>query len=491
MPCSLRRSQYYYVDTTTPLSPGHLRHPAGNCDLKSGRIPGLQSSDGAPGRKEWSKPILGWAVDWSPLFPVRYNYIVDTESCVCARQISEDGDITGPPVVPERSAARRLTATNSLQTNSYMSMSQALPPYSAKKKIPNRTPEPQRDADAGIKYQDWIARRGGWYRVVLITLLLVGLIIGLAVGLTIGPQKGNQASTPALLPTGLFPAGSYAFTTALANVSTGCTSNPSTWSCYPFSTYSPSAPDLSATTFYWEIEPVTTYLYAISSSANPFAPTFTNVSLTLIDGNQYTERFAFNFTMAPKAVELSAQVGNDKNAKVTCWFNSTVMSATIWTRMRASYPANITEVAAPVNATNVFAPWPFAVEIKQVQDASNGVPDCRDAAGRPVGGDLRPNATTQAQGGTVTTCSCSYSNRNLPSTKGNHSVKAARSRPLSYSRADHIALFHGWVAGTGTGKLQTSERKGGYYLVEGGHGISSHFCHSDYLIEDSDGANPC
>ncbi len=216
------------------------------------------------------------------------------------------------------------------------------------------------------------------------------------------------------MPTNLFPAGSYSFTAALTNISTGCTSNASTWRCYPFSTYQPSTPDLSSATFYWIIEPVTTYSYVISSSDNPFAPSFANVSLTLEDANLDTERFTFEFTMKkPVTTSAPLEVGNDKAA--VCWFNQTVMSATIWTRIRASYPANITSVEAPVNATNVFAPWPFKVEVNQGQGGagkSNSAPDCRDSRGRPMGGDLRPDVN-ETSDGAGTDCSCRYANFEL------------------------------------------------------------------------------
>jgi len=100
-----------------------------------------------------------------------------------------------------------------------------------------------------------------------------------------------------------------------------------------------------------------------------------------------------------RAVTPSAPL-DSSNGAATCYFNETIMSATIWTRVRASYPADIVDVAAPVNATNVFAPWPFAVEVKQV---AGGPPECRDGEGRVVGGELKP-------AGEGAECRCGYVN---------------------------------------------------------------------------------
>ncbi|EOO00707.1 putative tat pathway signal sequence protein [Phaeoacremonium minimum UCRPA7] len=146
----------------------------------------------------------------------------------------------------------------------------------------------------------------------------------------------------------------------------------------------------------------------ISSSENPFAPEFGNITLTILNRNTYRERFTFNFTMAMPVVALSGTF-NDTST-TTCYFNSTVLSATIWTRMRADYPRNISSVAAPVNASSTFDPWPFAVDIAETQPAGADVPDCRDWQGRAVGD------VSAGDGGGA--CSCSYSNYDTLTTNG-------------------------------------------------------------------------
>lgn len=208
-----------------------------------------------------------------------------------------------------------------------------------------------------------------------------------------------------------FPSGSYTFTTALANVTTNCTSNPDTFSCYPYSVYSPADPSRSSAAFTWVIAPAAFCSdadprYVVSAPASPFAPSFSNVSMVLVDGGQATERLTFNFPMDIAVVPSKPLVAG-RDTAATCYFNGTVMSATVWTRMRASYPATITDVPAPVNASTAFAPWPFAVEVAQVQQAGAGVPDCLDSRGVSVG-------NFSVTGGSAAECGCWYSNTALP-----------------------------------------------------------------------------
>jgi hypothetical protein len=201
----------------------------------------------------------------------------------------------------------------------------------------------------------------------------------------------------------LFPAGSWSFTTALTAVSTDCTSNPATFSCFPGSVYSAGAPNASAALWHWTITPLNSYAYAISSSANPFAPVFDNVPLTLVDGNQYTERLVFNFTLALPTVPAIDLVPGQHSA-ATCTFRTTVLSATLWTRTRADYPASIAAVPEPKEASTNFAPWPFQVDIAEVQAPGAGVPECVDTRGATLGDFSR------AGGGS---CGCWYANFDL------------------------------------------------------------------------------
>ncbi|KAH8899435.1 hypothetical protein GQ53DRAFT_310455 [Thozetella sp. PMI_491] len=324
--------------------------------------------------------------------------------------IMED-DAVDAPTLPPRSPRRPLTSTGATSFTMYG------PPSGAQNEggasVPDRTPGPE--PRQGMWNHAEIARRGGWYRLFLMTFFLVAIIVGLAVGLTIGLRKSDSYDPPPALPTNAFPAGSWSFITALTTVSTACTRNSATFRCYPFATYNPATPNTSAATFQWIIQPVTPYSYVIASSDNPFAPSFTNVSLELVDQNQGTERFSFNFTTA-KAVVPSTPLPGSAGA-VSCWFNSTLVTATLWTHERATYPANITSLPEPRNASTSFAPWPYRVELKQVQEPGPGVPDCRDGAGQPVGDfHIEPAAAGDES------CQCIYANYGL--TQSNVTTRA-------------------------------------------------------------------
>ncbi|KAK3382348.1 hypothetical protein B0T24DRAFT_8606 [Lasiosphaeria ovina] len=335
--------------------------------------------------------------------------------------IDEDSTtITPAPAVPPRSP-RRPPAS--------IATAGSLPPGGAAAVAAEAE---ARHRQHGFRDFDLIAKRGGWYRLGLAAIVLVGLTVGLAVGLTLGLRKRNSdvAALPAMLPD-IFPAGAYSFTTAYVSKSTACTgagtgnsssssSLPSAWSCYPDVLYDARSPNQSAARFDWIIAaaPLPHGGYTLSSSANPFAPGVANASLTLLDGNQYTERFVFSVATGAKAgTAATATVVSGGESGVECWFNDTVLSATIWTRVRASYPPGIDAVPDWVNATYRYAPWPYAVEVTQT---ARGPPDCRRADGSAVSAVLSDNDDDDSGSGTTTsqdsaTCACVYTNHDLPS----------------------------------------------------------------------------
>jgi hypothetical protein len=149
----------------------------------------------------------------------------------------------------------------------------------------------------------------------------------------------------------------------------------------------------------------------ISAASNPFVPQFSNVTLSLLDSDLATERLTFNFPMNA-AVVPSSPLNSSTNAAATCYFNHTVVSATLWTRKPAEYPRNLTSsVSSGGNGTHAstnFDNWPYAVQLAQVAGSGTGTPDCRDLSGRPVGSYELPV-------GTSGDCSCSYSNFGLGS----------------------------------------------------------------------------
>jgi hypothetical protein len=116
-----------------------------------------------------------------------------------------------------------------------------------------------------------------------------------------------------------------------------------------------------------------------------------------------------------KFVAASAPLEPGSNEAAFCWFNQTVMSVTLWTREPAEYPGGIggLEVLRGEPESNAFAPWPFAVEVRQVQKSEDGTLDCRTMGGRAVGGDLS-SGRTEEEG----TCRCEYKNFGLSSLLG-------------------------------------------------------------------------
>ncbi|KAJ4996783.1 hypothetical protein K4K48_007880 [Colletotrichum sp. SAR 10_66] len=247
-------------------------------------------------------------------------------------------------------------------------------------------------------------RRRRWYMVVLF-IMIIGLVVGLAAGLTISSRKQTTTTPTNTTVPNIFPAGSFAFNTALADVATNCTSNPATWRCFPYETYNQSLTSGSANgslaTYYWTITPRNSYTYQISSSANPFSPQFANLSMALFDGNSYNERLVFNFTL-PKSVVPSEAIAADNKA-ATCVYADTAFSATLWTRKNSSVGAG--SAAADGNVTAVsdgskWANWPGQIEITQIK--SGGGPECKDSDG---------NAVSVAAG--EGQCECRYANFGL------------------------------------------------------------------------------
>ena len=131
-----------------------------------------------------------------------------------------------------------------------------------------------------------------------------------------------------------------------------------------------------------------------------------------------------------------------------CWYNQTVVRGTVWTRLRATYPSDISDVPTPlINATNTFAPWPFRVELTLEQtyeedERGNGkkAPDCRDAQGRPVvfngnndngmkvAGAARARARDMQIVDEADICRCSYTNYGLDTKSNNISSSGSPQR---------------------------------------------------------------
>ncbi|OQO11916.1 hypothetical protein B0A48_03643 [Cryoendolithus antarcticus] len=283
-------------------------------------------------------------------------------------------------------------------------------------------------------------KRGGWGRFALIALgvlAIIALAVGLGVGLTVGKKKTQQAassaegssggqSTGASSGTGSqqqFPLGEWSFVTALQTVATNCTSNAATWNCYPYHVFDASnaaTNSSSLTTFNWVISNTSDFYalngtqttsevgipanLSISSTNNPFALSFTDVSLSYVApaGNESSPRYTFSFSL-PKTVVPSPSISSDNTAS-QCFFNNTVLSGALYLHVNRSFFGGDQATSnAPGSDTN----WPYAVEISQTSMGGQGVPDCYETVngqtGKPIVSGLDSQPTSEE-------CICQYRN---------------------------------------------------------------------------------
>lgn len=270
----------------------------------------------------------------------------------------------------------------------------------------------------------------------IVALVVIGLAVGLGVGLTVGRRKGKHdgenEETPG--PAGnsvgesqSFPVGQHSIATTLRIVNTDCTSNPNTWSCFPYTTYNPQNPasfNASQTEFHWIISN-TSSTYAtngstttpdtgipanltISTTDNPLSITFSNKSLTYYNpaSNSSAERYTFSFSMAKSVIPDVDISGN--NTQSQCWFNQTTFTGSLYLTAPSTYSGNTTTINSDAGET----PWPFAIEVSQTspggyQSGEEITPTCysyingRDGAMLDAGLSAQP-ANSQ--------CECGYIN---------------------------------------------------------------------------------
>ncbi|KAI9171847.1 hypothetical protein HJFPF1_01338 [Paramyrothecium foliicola] len=229
-------------------------------------------------------------------------------------------------------------------------------------------------------------RRWRSWRFIVLLAVVMAIVVGLAVGLTLGLKDKNHPPDTAESDEMRFPAGSFSFNTTLQKTTTSCTSNPSTWRCYPYE-------EGSSATFFWIISSTNSHAFTISSTENPFAPSFDNLAMRLVDGNQPTERFVFSFTMDKTVVPSDAITPGNRAAR--CTFDETEFEATLWTRRSGG-----ATVSPPQrSADSRFIRWPGDVEVSQIKRPKQGSPECEDSRGNFI-------ADVQAGAGQ---CECRYS----------------------------------------------------------------------------------
>ena len=196
-----------------------------------------------------------------------------------------------------------------------------------------------------------------------------------------GGASGDAQTPPSTYdspPNATFPEGSYTFNTYLSTVATNCTSNPSTWMCYPYQTYAQSR-NSSATVFDWIIRPSTSSSknYTISSTPNPFSIMFDSAPLQLMKQGQEDEHYFFQLNMS-KPTKPTSQLGQ-QNVAATCYFDNTTLQAYLYTKKQKTYPPN------EAGERGSFKAWPGAVKVEQVTGAKMGNPRCVDMGGQSLG----------------------------------------------------------------------------------------------------------
>jgi len=213
------------------------------------------------------------------------------------------------------------------------------------------------------------------------------------------------------------PIGQYSFATTLRAQQTNCSSNPATWRCYPYTVFNPSDPSTQASslsTFDWIIRNYSA-IYAtsttpntptsgipanltISSTNNPFALAFTAQQLTYhADANASSPRLTFSFPLSKIVVPTSALTSN--NAVTQCFFNSTMLSGTI-------YLAGSLDSAVNSTGSGSYQDWPYAVDVIQSSPGGEGVPDCYETVNGQLGARIE-GLEPKAEGDE---CRCEYRN---------------------------------------------------------------------------------
>lgn len=288
----------------------------------------------------------------------------------------------------------------------------------------------------GYKRKD---RRGGWWRILLViiivSIIVIGLAVGLGVGLTVGRHKhgsqdnadsnapgasGNETQGSGPMP---FPVGEYTMLTALKNVSTDCTSNAETWTCYPRTLYDASNPNSGGlATFDWILTNTSTIFatmgsgptteqgvpanITISSTDNPLSIAFRDRALTYIASasNSSSARLTFSYTME-KSVFPATSLTNDSVAS-QCFFNQTVFTGTLYLSAPRNYPTDNSN-STGVQSSGSSMQWPYAVEVTQTSGGGNDSPACYQYMNGANGDRITTGLMDQPVG---SQCSCDYNN---------------------------------------------------------------------------------
>ena len=207
-----------------------------------------------------------------------------------------------------------------------------------------------------------------------------------------GSDNGLNATSNAT-----FPAGAYRIQTVLSSSTTNCTSNPSIWTCYPYTTYSVSQSQ-SRANFDWVISPSSTSEpgYTISTTQNIFTIMFSNITLNLMNEGNDNEYYTFDIPLT-KSTRPATPLGTS-NAAAACTFSNSMLRAELYTKKGKTLNDTESEGDMP------FEPWPYMVRIEQIASPSAAIPKCVDLK---TGSDL---GDFSAQAGE---CRCDYVNTGM------------------------------------------------------------------------------
>lgn len=284
-----------------------------------------------------------------------------------------------------------------------------------------------------LNYRYMTSKRGGLGKLALILLVVLLVVIALAVGLGVGLTRhkshssSSSSETAAATPSAPdlpFPIGEYSLETALDTVSTNCTSNAAIWRCYPYTTYSASAPTEALATFNWVLTNTSaTYMtnqslwitdsagivanISISASNNPFSISFSNESLTYIN-NESNPHFTFSFTQSKSTIPTVALTSD--NAASECFFNQTQFIGTLYLSDTGGTPTADYPAASNGTSSSSYTAWPYAVDVQQVSGGGTDVPACYETNDGVVGSLVTGVLTAQAADDT---CVCDYRNYGL------------------------------------------------------------------------------
>jgi len=219
-----------------------------------------------------------------------------------------------------------------------------------------------------------------------------------------GSSSGPGESTPPPVTNDTsknFPIGSWSMVTFLNTVYTNCTSDPATWTCFPYTIYA-NNPVQAGATFNWIVsagsKPST---YVISSTNNPFAIEFQNAPMTLKNAGTSSEHYWFQITM-DKQVSPSKAIAPD-NSAATCFFNGTTFTGFLYTKVASGYPPN------GQSTGGTYPQWPFAVRAEQTMSGGDGVPNCYQSKDGNLGQKIPLNTTAFGD-----LCDCLYMNYLTP-----------------------------------------------------------------------------